>query len=82
MTKTSAEISSWLSSRIAYYAELSADSIDIEADISTFRLDSLLMVNITSELSDWMGVDINPTILWEMRTIAATSEWVAENQEE
>ncbi len=82
MTKTTAEISSWLTSRIAYFAETGPENIDVDADISVFRIDSLLMVNITTELGEWMEMEINPTILWEMRTIAATSEWIADNQED
>lgn len=82
MTRTSAEISSWLAERIAFYSEVEKESIDVKADISSFRLDSLLMVNVTSELGEWMEMDIHPTLLWEMRTIEAISEWIIDNQDE
>ena len=81
MNKTSAEISQWLVARIAHYSETSPENIDINSDIATFRLDSLLMVNITAEMEEWLGMEVNPTLLWEMRTIAASAEWIVENQE-
>ncbi len=80
MNKTTDEISEFLAKHIAHYAELAIDQIDINKDISSFRVDSILMVNITSELEDWLSISLNPAILWEMGTIAATSEWIVENE--
>jgi len=81
MNKTSAEISEWLVARIAHYAETAPENVDVDSDIATFRLDSLIMVNITAELEEWLEMEVNPTLLWEMRTIAASAEWIVENQE-
>ena len=80
MNKTSNEISDFLVNRIAHYAELTYEQIDINQDIATFRVDSILIVNITAELEDWLSISLNPAILWEMGTIAATSEWIVENE--
>lgn len=80
MTKTSSEISEFLANRIAHYTELPFEQIDINKDISAFRVDSILIVNITAELEDWLSVNLNPAILWEMGTIAATAEWIVENE--
>jgi acyl carrier protein len=82
MKKDYNEISSWLAARIAHYSEVAPETVRTDAEIASFRLDSLIMVNITSELEKWVGMEINPALLWEMRTIDATSQWIVENQED
>ncbi|MCF2520678.1 acyl carrier protein [Dyadobacter sp. CY351] len=81
MDKTYTEISGWIIERIAHHAELNPEKVTTDTDIVNFRLDSLLMVNITSELEEWLGMELSPSIFWEMGTIAATTEWILENQE-
>ncbi|CAG5008219.1 hypothetical protein DYBT9275_04221 [Dyadobacter sp. CECT 9275] len=81
MKKSSLEIANWLAARIAHYAQVDPETINIETEIAVYRLDSLLMVNITSELEEWLGTEVNPTLLWEMRTIAATADWIVENED-
>jgi len=81
MNKTYTEISGWITERIAHHAELESEKVALDTDIVNFRLDSLLMVNITSELEEWLGMELSPSIFWEMGTIAATTEWILENQE-
>lgn len=80
MNKTADEISEFLANRMAYYAELTFEQIDINKDIASFRVDSILIVNITAELEDWLSISLNPAILWEMGSIAATAEWIVENE--
>lgn len=81
MNKTYTEISDWIIERIAQHAELDPKEISAHTEIVNFRLDSLLMVNITSELEEWLGMELSPSIFWEMGTVAATTEWILENQE-
>ncbi|SKC08788.1 acyl carrier protein [Dyadobacter psychrophilus] len=81
MNKTYTEISGWIIERIAHHAELESEQIKLDTEIVNFRLDSLLMVNITSELEEWLGMELSPSIFWEMGTIGATTNWILENQE-
>ncbi|TLU98158.1 acyl carrier protein [Dyadobacter luticola] len=81
MPKTFEEISDWIILNISRHAELDPSEIAPDADIAQFRLDSLLLVNITTELEEWVGMELSPSIFWEMGTIAATSQWITENQE-
>ncbi|MCE7068126.1 acyl carrier protein [Dyadobacter sp. CY326] len=81
MNKTYTEISDWIIERIAHHAQLPSSEITANTEIASLRIDSLLMVNITSELEEWLGMELSPSIFWEMGTIAATTEWILENQE-
>jgi len=82
MPKTFAEISGWISANISKHAGIDPSEVALDADIAHFRLDSLILVNITTELEEYIPMELSPSIFWEMRTIAATSQWIAENQEE
>lgn len=81
MPKTFTEISEWIAVHISKHAGINSSEVAIDADITHFRLDSLILVNITTELEEYVGMELSPSIFWEMRTIAATSQWIAENQE-
>ncbi|MBO9614288.1 MAG: acyl carrier protein [Dyadobacter sp.] len=81
MSKTFTEISGWIVERIAHHAEIDPSEVDLDAEIIDYRLDSLLMVDITTELQEWLGVELSPSIFWEMGTINATTQWIVENQE-
>ncbi|WAC10558.1 acyl carrier protein [Dyadobacter pollutisoli] len=81
MTKNFNEISGWIVERISEHAEIDPSEVALDTDIVNFRLDSLLLVSITSELEEWLGMELNPSLFWEMGTIAATTNWILENQE-
>jgi acyl carrier protein len=81
MPKTFTEISGWIAENISKHAEIDPSEVGIDTDIVNFRLDSLILVNITTELEEYIGMELSPSIFWEMGTIAATSQWIAENQD-
>lgn len=81
MPKTFTEISEWITANISKHAGIDPSEAAPDTDIVNFRLDSLILVNITTELEEYIGMELSPSIFWEMRTIAATSQWIAENQE-
>ncbi|KQS23890.1 acyl carrier protein [Dyadobacter sp. Leaf189] len=81
MNKTFTEISGWIVESIARHAEMDPTQVQVDADIVNFRLDSLILVNITADLEEWLGMELSPSIFWEMGTIAATTHWILENQE-
>lgn len=81
MPKTFTEISGWITDNISKHAGIDPSEVEPDADIAHFRLDSLILVNITTELEAHVGMELSPSIFWEMRTIAATSQWIAENQD-
>ena len=81
MDKNFTEISEWIIGRIASIAEVDPHHITPDTEIASLRMDSLLMVNITSDLEEWLGMELSPSIFWEMGTVAATTHWILENQE-
>ena len=81
MHKSFTEISDWIVAHISKHSEIDPSQITLDTDIVNFRLDSLLLVDITTQLEEWIGMELSPSIFWEMGTIAATTQWIIENQE-
>ncbi|MEH2411672.1 AMP-binding protein [Nostoc sp.] len=57
-------ITTWLISHLAMLLELSSDEIDIHEPFAAYGLDSSVAVNITFELGQWLGCELEPTLFW------------------
>ncbi len=67
--KTTIEIQNWL---IAYMTEelsIKRDMIDIQAHFNDFGLDSSSAVILTGDLGEWLGYDLDPTLLLDYPTL-------------
>jgi acyl carrier protein len=72
MTTTScdpAEIKHWLMVAVATALKTSVDEVDTNAPFASFGLDSLAAVELSSDLGDWLGERISPTVVWDYPTI-------------
>lgn len=72
--KTSDEIRNWLTGYLAEVVDVDAESIGMECSFDQLGLDSAAAVDMTLQLEDWLGFEIDPTLPYEFRTIAAISE--------
>ena len=67
----------WLRARLARAIGCSPDDIADEEPFSSFGLDSAVAVTLTSELSEWLGLELDPTVFWEHTHPLALSEHLA-----
>lgn len=51
--------------------------IEIDAPFSKYGMDSLAFVTLSSELEDWLGIEIEPTLGWDYPTIEKMAEYLA-----
>lgn len=65
-----AQIERWLADYVAKLAQMSPAAIDIERPFSHFELDSIATVEMTADIEDWLGVRLEPTLIWDYPTIA------------
>ncbi len=66
---TNQEIKHWLIQKIAEESDLKAETIDVNAPIDTFNLDSLSMISLSYDLETVLGKEIDPTVFWQHNTI-------------
>ena len=83
--RTQTEIEDWLSGQIASLTNLPVDQIDPRLPIADFDLDSSVVVSLTQSLAEWLGVELDITILWEypnIESVAAALETAAAASEQ
>ncbi|WP_164851395.1 acyl carrier protein [Larkinella soli] len=66
----------WLVQQLAKELRVEASAIDPHRAITSYRLDSVVVVTLAVDLEEWLGVAIDPSIFWEFQTIADISHWL------
>lgn len=73
---TRAGIEGWLCNVAAELAGVPVASVDRHAQVSSFGVDSATALIITDMLSEWLGIDLAPTLLYEHDTIDALASYL------
>ncbi|MDZ8184141.1 MAG: acyl carrier protein [Nostoc sp. ChiSLP02] len=68
------EVQNWILSYIANLLEVGTEDIDTTVPFSTYGLDSSVAVGLTGDLADWLGLDLDPTLLYDYPTIESLVE--------
>jgi acyl carrier protein len=76
-----AQIQAFLRSKVARLVRLEEWQVSPAASFEELGLDSMAAVSLTAELSDVLGIPIEPTLTWDCPTIeeaarAVYREWV------
>nr|AQX77692.1 NocM [Nodularia sp. HBU26] len=58
--------------------EIEPDEVDVETTFARYGLDSSAAVILTGDLGNWLGKEIEPTVMYDYPTIAKLAEYVAE----
>jgi acyl carrier protein len=64
-------IEKWLVSRVAAALGVPPERIDAREDLSRYALGSIEAMAVVGDLEDWLGLVLDPTVLWDHPTIAA-----------
>lgn len=66
---TAEEIQVWIVSYLARLLEIDPDEVDVTITFDQYGLDSSTAIGMTGELEDWMGKQLDPTLLYDYPTI-------------
>ncbi|WP_202972007.1 acyl carrier protein [Moorena producens] len=72
-----ADIQAWLVSYLAELLEIESDEIDVKIPFDRYGLDSSAAVGLTGDLEDWLGSEIDPTLMYDYPTIQAMAQHLA-----
>ncbi|MCW3465039.1 acyl carrier protein [Chitinophaga nivalis] len=75
--KSATDIQSFIKEKIGTALEIPVDNMDIDQDIETFGLDSIMVVHITADLSTWAGQSLDPSLFYKHNTIRSSSGYIA-----
>lgn len=71
------EIANWCTALIAETLELPPQEIDPSMEFQSFGFDSTALVSFAVELEEWLGVGVEPSVLFDYPTIATLSAHLA-----
>ncbi|MDJ0661418.1 MAG: acyl carrier protein [Crocosphaera sp.] len=74
-----AEIETWLISYLAKLLEVDPSTIDVTNTFESYGLDSSAAVGLSGDLQEWLGTDLDPTLLFDYPTIETLSRYLADN---
>jgi PfaD family protein len=70
-------IQAWLVTNVAKRLGTDPDEIDVREPFDNYNLDSAQVLILASELEEWMGFELSPTLLWNYPTIEKLAQRLA-----
>ncbi len=75
---TAAEIQEWIASYLAEILELDPNDIDTRIPFDRYGLDSSIAIGMTGDLEDWLGYELDPTLVYDYTTVEALARHLVE----
>ncbi|MEM7552758.1 MAG: acyl carrier protein [Cyanobacteria bacterium P01_A01_bin.84] len=72
------EIQDWLVSYLSELLEIEPTEVDVTIPFERYGLDSSAAVGMTGDLEEWLGLDLDPMLLYNYPTIEQISQHLAE----
>jgi acyl carrier protein len=73
------EIQDWIVTYLGELLEVDPDDIDITIPFDRYGLDSSAAVGLTGDLEDWLGKEIDPTLLYDYPTVEALVQHLSQH---
>lgn len=74
--KTLVEIQEWLVIYLAKSLEVETTEIDLQVSFDEYSLNSHDAIYLTGELEEWLGLELEATLLYEYTNIKELSEYL------
>jgi acyl carrier protein len=76
------ELQDWLVSYLAELLDIELAEIDVTLTFDRYGLDSSAAIAMTGDLADWLGAELDPTLIYDYPTIEALVTNLLEEKEE
>ena len=73
-----ADIENWLVSHLSQLLEIEPNEIDPHVSFNEYGLDSSAAIGLTGDLQEWLGQNLDPTLLFDYPTIEALANYLVE----
>jgi acyl carrier protein len=72
------DIELWLVDYLTRLLKLEATEVRADATFDSFGLDSAATVGLTGDLSEWLRMEVDPSVAYDHPTITSLSKYLAE----
>jgi acyl carrier protein len=77
--RSAMEIQDWIVTYVAQLLEVDPADVDVTIPFDRYGLDSAAAVGLTGELEDWLGYEMDPTLLYDYPTIEGLVKHLSES---
>ena len=74
---STAEIQDWLASYVGELLDIKPDQVDVTIPFERYGLDSSVVAGLTGDLEDWLGYELDPTLIYDYPTISMLSKYLS-----
>lgn len=78
---TTEDIQAWLISYLTKLLEITPEQLDVRANFDRYGLDSSAAISLLTDLSAYIGLDIDPDSLYHYPTIESLARYLGELEE-
>ncbi|MEO0801167.1 MAG: acyl carrier protein [Cyanobacteria bacterium J06642_2] len=75
----SAEVQDWIVTYLAELLDVESEDVDVDIAFDRFGLDSSAAIGMTGELEEWLGKEIDATILYDYPTVKSLSKYLGDS---
>ncbi len=72
------EIQSWLVSYLANLLGIDSDEVDVTIPFERYGLDSEAAIVMSGDLQEWLGYNLEPTLLFDYPTVADLGQYLGD----
>lgn len=76
MMHSVSDVRQWLAAYLAELLEIEEDEVDTSVPFDRYGLDSSAAVGMTGDLEDWLGCEIDPTVIYDYPTVDALASYL------
>jgi acyl carrier protein len=71
-----ADIRAWLTSYLAFLLEQEPNTINTKLSFDSHGIDSAAAVSLVADLEDWMGIELDPTIVYDYPSVDQLADFL------
>ena len=80
MQQSVTSIASWMTAYLADLLEIPQSEVGLTTPFENFGLDSAAVVSLTSDLSRWVGMELESDLLFQCPDIESVARYVGESE--
>lgn len=81
-TLTLDELERWLVERVGEYVPDLDAAVDPQQELGEYGLDSVAVVAFAADVEDWLGIQVEPTAVWDHPTVARLATYLLAEREQ
>lgn len=78
--RSGAEIQQWLTEYLAFLLDQKPDAVNVQLTFEGHGIDSAAAVSLVADLEDWLGMELDPTIVYDYPNVPELARFLVGRQ--